>query len=433
MGDPLNRTPSPPLPPPSPFVPRPSSPSPRPSSLSPRPSSLSPHPSSLAPPPSSLVPRPSSLAPRPSSLLFLAPLALAGALLAAQNTNVVIGLLLPPEEPEAASLRRGALLAVEDANRAPAPKVRLVVRGRTGQWGADAEEAARMVLDDGAQALIAPPGGAATHLALQVAGRTAVPVVTLCPDSSVSRTGVPWMVRLAPATLEEAKSLLAGLNVGGTGPQRWTALVPDGRAGREVSRDLRQAAAAARRKLWNTHQVSPTLTNFQSIVTQVLEDRPDAVLVWLDPGRAGTLAKGLREAGFAGRLAGPSRCDSPAFFAASGLAAEGFFVPAIVLDKAGRARLLAFRTAFRRRYGLEADLTAAEAYDAATLLARILGKNDPQSLPRAFPLSFALPGVSGELSFDAEGNRRLALRLLVARQGRFCAADAPGAAQSLSP
>ena len=90
------------------------------------------------------------------------PWVLAGALTAAcgcpwrawaggQGTNVVIGLLLPPEEAEAASLRLGVLLAVEDANRAAAPRVSVVVRGRIGQWGADAVEAARMVLDDGAR------------------------------------------------------------------------------------------------------------------------------------------------------------------------------------------------------------------------------------------------------------------------------------------
>jgi ABC-type branched-subunit amino acid transport system substrate-binding protein len=81
--------------------------------------------------------------------------------------------------------------------------------------------------------------------------------------------------------------------------------------------------------------------------------------------------------------------------------------------------LLSFQTAFRQRFGREADLTAAEAYDAATLLAHILKKTDPQSLPRAFPLGFSLLGASGELSFDAQGNRQVALRLLVARQGRF--------------
>ena len=277
-----------------------------------------------------------------------------------------------------------------------------------------------MVLDDGARGLIAPPNGAATHLALQVAGRTATPVISLCADSSVSQTGVPWMVRIAPTTIEEARSLLAGLKVRpSSDPQWWAALVPDGRAGREVSRDLTQAAAAAHCKLNELHEVGPALTHSDSVVAQVLKDQPDGVLVWLDPVPAGRLTRGLREAGFAGRLAGPSRCNSPAFLAAAAQAAEGFVVPAIVLDKAAEACSLSFQTAFRQHYGLEAGVTAAEAYDAATLLAHILRKTNPQSLPRAFPLGFSLPGASGELSFDAQGNRQVALRLLVARQGRF--------------
>jgi ABC-type branched-subunit amino acid transport system substrate-binding protein len=332
-------------------------------------------------------------------------------------------LLLPPEEAEAASLRAGVVLAVEQANLAPTSRVSLVVRGRTGQWGADAVEAARMVLDDGARGLIAPPNGAATHLALQVAGRTAVPVISLCADSSVSRTGVPWMVRIAPTTIEEAQFLLAGLTADQSDSPQWVALVPDGRAGREVSRDLNRAASSAQRKLKRVCEVSSTLTNLESVTAQVLKEQPKGLLVWLDPVPAGRLTRSLREAGFAGKLAGPSRCNSPAFMAASAQASDGFLIPSIVLDKPGEARLRTFQTAFHQRYGIEADLTATEGYDAARLLVRILEKNDPQSLPRAFPLDFSLPGASGDLSFDAEGNRKIALRLLVTRRGSFVAVE----------
>jgi len=343
---------------------------------------------------------------------------------AASETNkVVIGLLLPPEEAEAASLRAGVLLAAEQANQAPTPKVTLVIRGRIGQWGADAVEAARMVLDDGAQGLIAPPNGAATHLALQVAGRTAVPVISLCADSSVSQTGVPWMVRIAPTTIEEARFLLAGLITDHSDPPQWVALVPDGRAGREVSLDLNRAASAAQCGLKMVCEVNSTLTNLESVTAQVLKEQPKGVLVWLDPVPAGKLARSLREAGFAGKLTGPSRCNSPGFLAASAQASEGFIVPTIVLDKPGQARLLSFQTAFRQRYGIEADLTAAEGYDAAMLLVHILQKNAPQLLPRAFPLDFSLPGVSGVLSFDAEGNRKMALRVLIVRRGSFVAVE----------
>jgi ABC-type branched-subunit amino acid transport system substrate-binding protein len=340
-----------------------------------------------------------------------------------ESAKVVIGLLLPPEEAEAASLRGGAMLAVEQANQAPTPKVTLVIRGRIGQWGADAVEAARMVLDDGAQGLIAPPNGAATHLALQVAGRTAVPVISLCADSSVSQTGVPWMVRIAPITIEEARFLLAGVTDDQPDPAQWVALVPDGRAGREVARDLSRAASAAQRKFKRVCEVSSTLTNLESVIAQVLKAQPKGVLVWLDPAPAGRLTKSLREAGFAGKLAGPSRCNSPGFLAASAHASEGFLVPAIVLDKPGEARLLSFQAAFRQRYGIEADPTAAEGYDAVRLLVHILERNDRQSLPRAFPLDFSLPGALGDLSFDAQGNRKNALQLLIGRRGSFVAVE----------
>jgi len=344
-------------------------------------------------------------------------------LAAPESAKVVIGLLLPPEEAEAASLRAGVLLAVEHANLASTSSVSLVVRGRTGQWGADAVEVARMVLDDGARGLIAPPNGAATHLALQVAGRTAVPVISLCADSSVSQTGVPWMVRMAPTSFEETRFLLSGLIPDHSDPPEWVALVPDGRAGREVSLDLNRAASAAQRKLKRVCEVSSTLTNLESVTAQVLKEQPKGVLVWLDPVPAGRLTRSLREAGFAGKLAGPSRCNSPAFLAASAQASGGFLIPSIVLDKPGEARLRIFQTAFHQRYGIEADLTAAEGYDAARLLVHLLGKYDSQSLPRAFPLDFSLPGVSGDLSFDADGNRKIALRMLIARRGSFVAVE----------
>ena len=49
---------------------------------------------------------------------------------APERAKVVIGLLLPPEEAEAASLRAGVLLAVEQANLAPTSSVTLVKIGR---------------------------------------------------------------------------------------------------------------------------------------------------------------------------------------------------------------------------------------------------------------------------------------------------------------
>src|SRR5512140_995317 len=150
---------------------------------------------------------------------------------------LVVGLLLPPDEPEAASIRKGVLAAVAEANAAGGPEVVLKIRGRNGPWGSDAAEAARLVEEDGASVLIAPPDGAATHLVLQVSGRTGVPVLTLCPDSSVTRTAVPWVARVVPSATDEARAVFAR-----TRAARWLAIVPSARAGRETAHDLATAA-----------------------------------------------------------------------------------------------------------------------------------------------------------------------------------------------
>jgi len=338
----------------------------------------------------------------------------------AGSPSLLIGLLLPPEEVDAASLRQGVQLGVDHANEAPGPRVGLVVRGRVGQWGADGEEAARMALDDGARGLIAPPGGASSHLALQVAGRTAVPVISLCPDASVVGAGIPWMVRVVPATGEEARTLFSGLTARTEGcVTRWGACVPDERAGREVAGDLRKAAQASQAQLDKIIEVSPKLTNVASLVKSLLQAQPGAILLWLDPAPAGRLAKALREAGFAGTLAGPGRLRSAAFVASAGSAAEGVVVPGVVMDKASQAAQGRFAAAYRQRFGADPDLTATMAYDAATLLVELLRKAGDQPPHRVFPLTPGPVGASGNLQFDQNGNRLAALNLLMCRQGRF--------------
>jgi ABC-type branched-subunit amino acid transport system substrate-binding protein len=340
---------------------------------------------------------------------------LAGALiLRAEPADPAIGLLLPPEEPESASLREGATLGVELANKALGVRYRLIIRGRTGPWGADGVEAARMATDDGALGLIAPPDGAASHLVLQVSGRTGVPVVSLCADSSVSRTGVPWAVRMVARTEDEATALFAHWPAA-----RWTALIPGGRSGREIARDLRTAATTGQYTLGQIIEVLPSSTNAESPARQVVLDHPAAVLLWLDPIRAGQFVRALRAVGFTGTLAGPGRLRSPVFAAAAGSDLEGFVAPAPALDTDAADALQSFSDVFRARYGHEPDPTAEAAGDAATLLIHILRNSGEHPARETFPLSFSCGGTSGPLTFDAQGNRKMILQLFRAHQGHY--------------
>ncbi|MGA2749336.1 MAG: ABC transporter substrate-binding protein [Verrucomicrobiota bacterium] len=347
------------------------------------------------------------------SLIAGAACLFAGETIAGTN-GLVIGLLLPPEEPAAASLSNGATLSVEQANQFPGPRVSLVIRGRTGQWGADGVEAARMVTDDGARGLIAPPDGAASHLVLQVSGRTAVPVVSLCADSSVTETGVPWMVRIVPRTIEEAKTLFTRIPA-----RRWTAVVRDGRSGREAARDLGEAATHSGCTLDKIIDLNPSLTNPARLDKRILATHPDAVLLWVDPATAGKLARALRSAGFTGDLAGPGWLRAADFSSSAGDAMEGLRVSGPILERDATTAFQHFADAFRDRFGREPDPMAAAAYDAATLLIHILRQPGDRPAHEAFPITFSLVGASGNLAFDTQGNRKLNLQLFQAHGGQF--------------
>jgi ABC-type branched-subunit amino acid transport system substrate-binding protein len=331
----------------------------------------------------------------------------------AQATGSIlkIGFLLPPDEPQAQSLREGLLLAEEQANQASTSQVQVIIRGRVGQWGADAVEAARMATDEGADGLITPPDGSATHLVLQVSGRTAVPVVSLCADSSVSRTGVPWMVRVVPRTTEEATLLLSSLPSAVHGKtNQCVALVPEGRAGREIARDLRSAASARDCLLKQIIEINAALSDSNRIAGQVTRDQPAAVLLWLPPVSCGKLAKILRAAGYNGVLAGPGWLNSGEFIATAGDAIEGFLVSGILQNADTAARRRSFQAAYRQRWSYEPDWMAGMSYDAGMVLTQLL-RQDVFKEHRLSP-GFAWAGVTGDLRFDPEGNREVKLELL---------------------
>jgi ABC-type branched-subunit amino acid transport system substrate-binding protein len=344
--------------------------------------------------------------------VFVAAALLCGAPSAcAADAPLVVGLLLPPDEPEAAAIRQGTFAAAEEANEQPGPRVRVAIRGKRGAWGSDASEAALLVMDDGAGALIAPPSGAASHLVLQVSGRTAVPVASLCPDTSVTRASIPWMARVAPSTLDEAHAVFDG-----TAAARWLVFVPAGRAGHEASHDLSLAAATAKRSIARTVETDGRVA-VATLRDLVSSARPDAVLVWLDAAPAGRLVRSLRAAGFTGPLAGPLRLASPAFGAEAGASAEGFSVP-VVASEGGEVQAR-FQERYERLFGVAPDPAAAIAYDATRLLIDALKREIPEGARHAFPPSGGIRGATGTLAFDRNGNRIISLQVRRYRDGHL--------------
>ena len=331
-------------------------------------------------------------------------------------TNLVIGLLLPQNEPLSLSLRQGVELGVEEYQASNGCAAKLIVRGAVGHWGTDGVEAARLVTDDGAQGLIAPPNGAASHLALQIAGRTAVPVISLCGDSSVTQTGVPWTVRVAPRTLEEATAIFSRCR---STTQRWVACVPEERRGREIVSDLNQAARTAEVLLTHTIEVKWPMANLAEFCNRLLTNGPDGILIWLDPLPAASIVRGLKSAGFNGQLGGAGWLRCLEFETAAGPATQDFMIASPARPKSPDPRLAQFVTSFRARFGREPDAMSQTSYDAAQVLLEILNRARERPAHEFFPIAFCFSGVTGVLSFDELGNRKVVLEVQKGHGGSF--------------
>ncbi len=349
--------------------------------------------------------------------LLLAPWAAGAGVPARQLT---LGLVVPPNEPDPASLRRGAQMALAEANGAGQIPVRLAVRSKNGQWGTAGNEAVDLVFDDTVGGIIAPYDNATSHLILQVAGRTRIPVATLCPDSSVTDTGVPWAVRVTPRADQQAELLFTAIRGPDRPAPRWWAVVPARRAGRGVRRDLAAAAKATGTRLERVvGDGSGPTADLASLVRQVMQSPPAGVLLWLSPSRAGQAAAALRTAGYRGRLAGPCQLDSAAFLAAAGRAATGVMVAEFRIASDLREQARQFRTLYRRKFGVAPDFSAEAAHDAARLLVEALRRAGRADAFRQFPLTVSTPGVTGRLRFDGSGNRLGPLQLLTCRHDAF--------------
>jgi ABC-type branched-subunit amino acid transport system substrate-binding protein len=308
-------------------------------------------------------------------------------------------------------LCQGASLAISNLNAASTNRTRLIIRGRPGQWGTDGDEAAVLALDDQVDAIITSSDGALTHQALQVAGRTQVPIVTLCGDASVTLTGVPWAVRLVPSTVDEACCIFRSTS--GRAAKTWAAFIPGERAGRETARDLHRAAVACGIDIHDFFIVAETATDLNPLVKELLTTSSDGILLWINGGQAGEMARLLRDARYTGLLAGPARLRSAGFTNAAGPSADRVLVPWPSLAAEAAVAQKDFRIAYARQYDTEPDFLAAMAYDAVHLLAT--RRSDAGA--RSSLATNIASGLFGPVQFDPSGNRVIPLA------ARFCTQD----------
>jgi branched-chain amino acid transport system substrate-binding protein len=340
-------------------------------------------------------------------------------------SEVVLGWFGPgdPAHPEFGDFWRGAVLALEAENAAGGYRgkpFRLVPSWSQSPWAAAVVDLTRTVYERGAWAVIGGVDGTTTHLAVQIALKSHL--LLLSPgstDVSADRANVPWLFSLPPPDERHAEVIVEGLQEAVAEGSFAVAAATD--------HDSHAALVAVRREMARRRLTPGTLVEFPAdeidlgpLAARLVASDPGAVLVLASSGAAGRLVAAVRGAGFDGTVLGGATAARAAFRRAAGRAAEGVVAP---LPAEPGPAWEAFARAYEARWTELPDDAAAHAYDAVRMAAEAVRRTGlNRALVRDAVRALApWPGASGTVSWNALGRNERAVALGCWRDGRLSA------------
>jgi len=333
-------------------------------------------------------------------------------------TTIRLGVAGPANTAAGRQLLQGVTLAAAEANARGGYHdlpYEVISRPDDGPWGVVAKQIVRLACEDEAWVIIGSLDGARAHAAELVAAKLWVPVLATAADHTIDYANVPWVFRVLPDDLSQARALLRTAAEAG-----WKRLVLIS----EGWRDAHLGAAQLLRDAsgWGLEVVlhleydpyAPT-----DGVRRVLENPADAIVIWGRPFAAVPLMAALRRA----KVEAPFLL--PAVLAVQEVAqlgeGGGEVLVASPCDLSARSpEMTSFILRWRQQTGSEPSCVGAIAYDAARLaIAAIerVGLNRARIRDELAASDFM--GLNGGFSFNSLGGRVHQPVMQTLRDGRW--------------
>jgi len=269
-------------------------------------------------------------------------------------------------------------------------------------WGAASNATVKMVYDDQDWAIFGSISSESTHIALRVALRAEIPVITSAStDPTLPETTIPWFFtnlqddRVQGLTL--ARHIFTELEL-----KRVALLRINNRYGRFGVAKFRDAARRLGHPLVIEQKFLPGDSDFTQQLKVIQSSRSDAIVLWADQGPTASVLKQMRALGMKQRVFGAFRTLGPDMLAQAGPAAEGF--EAVFPYDASRQdpRWLDFNTRFEARFNEKPEQFASLAYDAMNNLLDSICKAglNRARIHDALANIEAYDGVTGHYIFD---------------------------------
>jgi ABC-type branched-subunit amino acid transport system substrate-binding protein len=323
-----------------------------------------------------------------------------------EGTPVRVGVILPFSSPSAGTraLAGSMLKAAELAMFNSKNNTIVLMTADEDGTPAQAAEAARTLLAEGAEVIVGPLFGPCVSAVTPLAQAKGVPVLAFSTEKSVAGNGA-YLISFLPQN--EVRRVV--LYAASQGHSKFAALVPQSAYGDAAEGAFRDAVAAAKADVVDVEHFPPNASAVMGPVDAVTKSDADALLI----AQGGTILKAIGPALlFDGldrskvKLLGTGLWDDPSLSREDSLTGGWYAAPAPDADAD-------FVAKYHAAFGLNPATLASLAYDAVSLVA-LLAPGEPY---RRFtnaalmdPNGFA--GVNGIFRFNADGTSERGLAVL---------------------
>ncbi len=327
---------------------------------------------------------------------------------------------------------QGATLAIEEANKKGGYRgipYKMMIHNDVGLWGAAANEVVKMD-DEGVWAWLGSIDDIVSHVAIRATLKLEIPMVcTGDPDPTFTETNIPWVMRVIPDDRQSCYALvnyIFNLNK----HARVAVIRVNNRYGRVGIVHFNKTSTRLGFPVVIEERFKDGETVFTEQLERIKKTKPDAIMIWGNPKESALILKALREMGMNQPVYCSDRIVNPEFLNIAGKLANGIVTTCQYNPDSNDPKLTAFKTNYKKRFGMEPDVFAVHAYDGMNLIIESIQK---VGLNRVLIRDVLLDlktfqgynGASGKMVFDATWNNVRPIYLAKINNGKFEFSPAP--------
>lgn len=326
---------------------------------------------------------------------------------AKQSDEFAIGVLLPLSGrfgDYGKRIKEGIELAVQ-SHTSPDVGVRLVYSDTAGDPQVAANNYENLVKTEGVSVVLGPLLAETTEVVAAEAELLGVPIVAFTRKSGIPELS-PSVFRLG-ATAKNQLEELVSFVIASQRVRRFGIVFPDDNSGKELWLAFKNAVSREGMQVVGEYSYVPgDEESFRGAVSKMRFTGVGAIFVAENLEKAWTGLEMIKKLDMPEVLIlGPTLWDDAVMLRGFGDLVEGaiYVTPYFALSE--RPEIVAFRTEYKDRYGHEADLLSAQAYDAAKLILNLVDKDSRSGtlFRKRLMVAKDFQGVTGKLLMTDSG------------------------------